>query len=139
MYNEEHLENADDISFDSNRQKVNDLIKDNRRFKLKRINYEGKLKNVEVFASGPTDWTIRNAVSGQRYIGHIVGSKSEDLYFKVRFATGEHKDETGYHVTTLFYDDPEQYENHLFQEVQQEIKEKWYKKHIAAKYKNVSK
>jgi hypothetical protein len=131
MYNEEHLENADDISFESNRQKVNDFIKDKRHYKIKRVNIDGKRKKIDIFGSGPIDYTIRNAVSGFKYTGHIVGSKFEDLYFKVKLATGE---VAGAESITLFYDDPEQCENHLFQEFPQEVKEKWYKKFLSAKH-----
>jgi hypothetical protein len=131
MWQDEHLENASDLSVDSNnRQKVNDFVNDNRRFKVKRINNEGRMKNVEIFASGPTDYTIRNAVSGFKYEGHKVGTLDEDLYFKVAFSTGEAKFES----PTLFYDSPEQFENHLFQELPQSNKEKWHNKMLNAKY-----
>ena len=133
MWQDEHLENADDLSLDSNnRQKVNDLVKDKRRHKVRRVNHENRLKTIEIFGSGPQDSTIRNAVSGFRYEGHKVGSLNEDLYFKVRLATGEVGE--GVEGPTLYYDDPEQYENHLFEEVSREIKETWHKKFLTAKY-----
>jgi len=133
MWQDEHLENADDYSLDSNnRHKVNDLVKDKRKHKIKRVNRDGRLKTIEIFGSGPQDCTIRNAVSGFRYVGHNVGSLNEDLYFKVKLSTGELGE--GVEGPTLFYDDPEQYENHLFEEVSQEIKQKWHKKFLDAKY-----
>ena len=131
MWQDEHLENASDLSMDSNnRNKVNDFVNDKRRFKVNRINQDGRMKKVEIYASGPTDTTIRNAVSGFRYEGHKVGSPNEDLYFKVAFVTGEAKFES----PTLFYDDPEQFENHLFQELPQSLKEKWHNKMLNVKY-----
>ena len=133
MWQDEHLENADDYSLDSNnRHKINDLVKDKRKHKIKRVNHEGRLKTIEVFGSGPQECTIRNAVSGFRYEGHKVGSNEEHLYFKVKMATFEFGQ--GVEGPTLFYDDPEQYENHLFETVSQDIKEKWHKKFLAAKY-----
>jgi len=133
MWQDEHLENADDYSLDSNnRRKVNDLVKDKRRHKIRRMNNEGRFKTIEVYGSGPQDCTIRNAVSGFRYEGHKVGSLNEDFYFKVKLVTGEVG--PGVEAPTLFYDDPEQYENHLFEEISQEIKEKWQKKFMGAKY-----
>lgn len=131
MWQDEHLENASDLSVDSNnRQKINDFVNDKRRFKVRRMNNEGRSKNIEVFASGPTDWTIRNAESGFKYEGHKVGSLNEDLYFKVSFATGEAKMDS----PTLFYDSPEQFEKHLFETVPQIIKQNWHNKMLNAKY-----
>jgi len=49
-----------------------------------------KLKNrnnpikVEYYKSGPVGSSIRNAITGERYRGVLVGSKEEDLFFKVK-------------------------------------------------------
>jgi hypothetical protein len=133
MYYDELIENADNLSCDSgnNKQKVNNLLGDKRLFKVKRRNYEGRIKNIDVFASGPTGFTIRNAVTGFRYNGYKVGSNSEDLFFRVGLATGEC---AGIDGKKLFYDNPEQYENHMYEEIPQEIKEEWMKKTIAVRY-----
>ena len=133
MWQDEHLENASDLSLESNnRHKVNDLVQDSRKHKIRRLNKDGRLKTIEIFGSGPQECTIRNAVSGFRYDGHKVGSKNEHLYFKVKLATGELG--SGVEGPTLFYDDPEQYENHLFQELSTEVKKNWHNKFLAAKY-----
>jgi hypothetical protein len=132
MWQDEHLENASDLSLDStsNRQKVNDLLGDPRAFKVKRMTPDGFTKKVTLYAAGPFGHTIRNAVSGFKYVGDMVGSKSEDLYFKVKLATGE----AGIEGATLFYESPEQYENHQFNKLSQTTKEKWHNKFISAKY-----
>jgi hypothetical protein len=82
--------------------------------------------SIEKYGSGQQGTKIRNAVTGQRY-PYLVGSSSEDLFFKVSDTTGR----KGRKFTlTLFYDSPEQYENHCFTTVSQEIKNKWQKKHM---------
>jgi hypothetical protein len=67
------------------------------------------MKPVIMFGSGDTGSTIRNAVTGEKYYGHRVGSRHEDLYLKCRNATGEF----GSNPVTLFYDSVEQYERHM--------------------------
>jgi len=65
------------------------------------------MKPVIMFGSGDTGSTIRNAVTGEKYYGHRVGSRHEDLYFKARICTGEFSE-----PATLFYESVEQYERH---------------------------
>jgi hypothetical protein len=131
MYYDELIENADELSFNNdNKNKVNEFVKDKRTFTVKRVNHEGRLKKVQVFSSGPIGHTIRNAVSGFKYTGDIVGSKAEDQYFKVRICNGEANNDG-----KLFYENPEQYENQMFEEIPQDIKEAWHKKFLDFKYK----
>jgi len=78
----------------SNRQKVNKVLTettdDKMCFKIKRYDAETqKNKTIIVFGSGDQGATIRNAVTGEKYYGHRVGSKNEDRYFKTRLSTGE--------------------------------------------------
>jgi len=132
MWQDEHLENASDLSLDStsNKQKVNNLLNDSRAFRVKIKDKTGFAKKVTLFSTGPFGSTIRNAVTGIKYVGDMVGSPSEDLYFKVRFATGE----SGIEAATLFYDNPEQFENHQFQDLPQNIKKNWHDKFLSVKY-----
>lgn len=73
---------------------------------------------------------IRNAVTGIRYrddnpkYKYVVGSKQEDLFFKVRISTGE----TGQEPVLLFYDSPEQCEKHQKVVFNTDIKENWHNK-----------
>jgi len=96
-----------------------------------------KVKNAKVdcYTSGDSGMRIRNAETGQ-YYKYKVGSKEEDLFFKIALATGELKTTNGSNV--LFYDSPEQYEKHLMAEIDEEIKERWVnkKKMQIAKGKN---
>ena len=71
----------------------------------------GKLKNkrIHIYTSGSTGSRIRDAETGE-YFPNKVGSKDEDLFFKVILATGECKSANG--SSTLFYNSPQHYMNH---------------------------
>ena len=84
---------------------------------------------VENYGSGQQGSRIRNAVTGQRY-PYLVGSINEDLFFKVSEATGRNGRK---HTLTLFYDSPEQYENHHFTILSQDIKNRWQEKNMDAR------
>ena len=72
---------------------------------------------IEYYASGQTGSYIRNAQTGIS-TKDIVGSKSEDFYFKITIGNSNH----------LFYDSPEQYERHFHTTVLQPCKEEWLTK-----------
>jgi hypothetical protein len=84
---------------------------------------------IKSYGSGQMGSRIRNAVTGQ-YTPYLVGSKNEDLFFVVNDSTGlfGRRD-----PLFLFYDNPEQYENHQFIILKQSIKEKWYEKNLLAR------
>lgn len=84
-----------------------------------------KYKYIEMYASGDTGQRIRNAITGITH-DDKVGSKQEDLYFKAK-SVGNLK------IGSLFYESPEQFEKHQFMTLNNEIKEKWYIKNIAAR------
>lgn len=64
---------------------------------------------------------IRDAIYGAYMNEDLVGSNDESLYFKVIFAGNGCNQQ----VDHLFYDNPEQFENHMSTKVEQKIKEKW--------------
>jgi hypothetical protein len=76
---------------------------------------------IENYGSGPSGTPIRNAVTGIR-TNFIVGSKDEDLFFKVNKTTGNNQRKE---PLILYYDSPEQYEKHHLTSVQNVIKKKW--------------
>jgi hypothetical protein len=84
---------------------------------------------VEMFGSGNTGTKIRNAVTGAK-TPYLVGSLNEELFFKVMDASGNggRKDSL-----MLFYDSPEQYENHQFIILDEIIKESWTNKNLVAR------
>jgi hypothetical protein len=83
---------------------------------------------IENYGSGSHGTRIRNAVTGS-YYDFIVGSSNEDLFFKVIDSSGrnERKD-----PLMLYYDSPEQYENHHFTSVSPEVKQKWHARSLQA-------
>ena len=132
-YEQEYNDMEEDMSFQSNRQKENnaltDATNDKLCYKANRFSVDaGKNKQVMLFASGAIGTTIRNAVSGERYIGHRVGTRNEDLYFKAMICTGEF----GPDPVTLFYDSPEQYERHMLTTVDRQVKTLFMQKQRAA-------
>jgi hypothetical protein len=92
-----------------------------------KISISGKLKKtrVDCYASGDCGTSIRNAETGT-YYKYKVGSKEEDLFFKVCLSSGELKTKNSSNL--LFYDSPEQYEKHLMSELDPETKEQWIEK-----------
>ena len=128
MYYEDEFANDDNVSLNSQKGKLNNILKksnDKRFFQVNRLLQNGKRKNVSIYGTGPLGWHIRNAVTGEKY-SHLVGSKNEDLYFKVSYCTGE----TGQESKTLFYDTPEQYERITGSTVSQQDKSSWEEKRI---------
>ena len=93
---------------------------------------DGKFyKNVTInmYGSGDSGSFIRNAVTGS-ITNYVVGSKDQDLFYKVAMCTGLDRDHRPVH---LFYDSPTQYENHQFTYVSDEVKESWSERFLEAK------
>lgn len=109
-----------DDNYEKHKISVNKTWKDGRFYKD---------AVIELYGSSQTGSRIRNAVTGQRY-PHLVGSSDEDLYFKVSDSTGR---EGRSYPLTLFYDSPEQYENHFFTTLEPHIKSLWQDKNFAAR------
>ena len=141
MYYEDLLETAvnDEISvvFDTKKTAAADAIKklDKNYYKFTvRFNNtwtDGKYYNritIENYGSGSHGKRIRNAVTGV-YYNFIVGSADEDIFFKVTDSTGRNGRKE---PLMLYYDSPEQYENHHFTSVSPEIKQKLYKRSLEA-------
>lgn len=98
----------------------------------KKLLMNGTIKNTKIdcYTSGDLGTLIRNAETGN-YYKFKVGSKEEELLFKIALATGELKTKNGSNV--LFYDSPEQYEKHLNGEINQNSKDVWYEKKMLKK------
>jgi len=79
---------------------------------------------VEYYASGVMGTPIRNAITGERYRDFLVGSKEEELFFKVKICNGE----TGREGVTLFYESPEAYERHQHETLLKKTKTLWLEK-----------
>lgn len=74
---------------------------------------------------------IRDAETGEHYV-HLVGSKDEDLYFKIAFSTGELNSKND--SNTLFYLSPQHCEEHLDVEIPQSLIAQWEVKRNARLY-----
>jgi len=100
--------------------------------KIQLDNHKTKNIRVKVFTSSGPGSYIRDAESGS-YYPNKVGSKDEDLFYKVMVSTGECKSANG--SNTLFYCSPQHYQNHLldysFQEVDNDSVLKWESKRDA--------
>jgi hypothetical protein len=84
---------------------------------------------IELYGSGDSGTRIRNAVTGAK-TPYLVGSLNEDLFFKVIDACGNSGRQDS---LILFYDTPEQYENHHFIMLDQKVKERWFNKSLEAR------
>jgi hypothetical protein len=140
MYYDELLETVDDLSITNKMNKMKstemgrNADKNYDKFTILFNNTwrDGKFHKkvtIELYGSGQQGSKIRNAVTGERY-SHLVGSAAEDLYFKVVDSTARNgrKD-----PLMLYYDTPEQYENHHFTTVETDVKERWYEKCLYAR------
>jgi hypothetical protein len=74
-----------------------------------------------MYGSGDVGSTIRDAESGHYYMGHIVGSKSEDAFFKTSYTLTQNRE-----PLMLYYLTPEHYERHLYVTLDTSIKKRWY-------------
>jgi hypothetical protein len=88
-----------------------------------------KKVNVNLYGSSGLGTRIRNAVTGERY-DYKVGSVEQDLFYSVALCTGENGMKES---LSLFYDSPEQYENHMFQQIDITAKSNWH--HECVKFK----
>ena len=148
MYTDEYLpddavfEDETNISIDEtssmdtnerNRKKRHELYKrsdsDYYSFKVSKQNEDGDIyyHKVEIYSS-PSVGYIRNASTGIRE-PYKVGSKYEDLYFRVKDVALN----TGTEPRKLFYNNPEEYERHQFGKIPQDIKKVWSDRYIKAR------
>ena len=88
-----------------------------------------KFITIENYGSGGNGSFIRNAVTGTVCKEFIqVGSLDENLYFKVVDSAGRNGRK---HPLMLYYNSPEQYENHHFTTVSEATKQKWLQRSLA--------
>ena len=82
-------------------------------------------KRIDFYTTGGVGSNIRDAETGEYYT-NFVGSKEEDLYFKVALVTGECKSKNK--SNTLFFISPSSYASHMYSEVSNENIAKWEQK-----------
>lgn len=81
-----------------------------------------KNKRIRIYTSGGAGSRIRDAETGEFY-PYIVGSRDEDLFFKVALATGECNSANG--SSTLFFSSPQHCMNHIHCTEDPETISKW--------------
>jgi hypothetical protein len=91
--------------------------------------WKGKFyKSVKIsyYGSGISGTRIRDAITGV-HSKFIVGRYADESnFFKVVVATGQHPGGPVH----LFYNTPEEYENHQFVDLDATTKEKWYNRNV---------
>ena len=81
---------------------------------------------IKNYGSGCQGTRIINAVTGSKY-NIKVGSAEENIFFKVTDSSGINgRNEP----LMLYYDSPEQYENHYFTNVSQDTKQQWIQRSL---------
>lgn len=129
MYQDDYLNPADPNDYDNgdSNDAISRALKEDRglntlTIKIKLDSGRTKHKRVKVFTSSGVGTRIRDAETGE-YYPNKVGSKDEDLFFKVAIATGECT--SANNSNTLFYCSPQHYENHLYSTVDPLLIESW--------------
>lgn len=135
MYQDDYF-NTDENDFDSENHVEKILEKASMRDKGYNVIYRKALqrdgrtysKKIKVYTSSGTGKCIRDAETGE-YFSNMVGSKDEDLFFKIILSTGECKSSNGY--STLFFISPQHYANYLQCEVDPTVVSNWEKRRDA--------
>lgn len=127
----EYVEYSDDNSSTANNLQSSSLEykQSDKGFHMIKIKKKGEKSSYFEFyetAIFPKT-TIRNAVTGDRYRGCHVGTKDEDLFFKVINSSAELKNKDPF---ILFYETPEQWEIHTNTKCPTSIKNKWNAKFL---------
>jgi hypothetical protein len=107
-------------------------MKDKGYCKIERLgiytNKPHSMVNVEIYSGYDNPgMPIRDAITGNRYHKYKVGTRDENLFFKVGLVTGE----KGLRENRLFFfDTPEQYERHMHCVLDAKIKNDWLDKNL---------
>ena len=122
-YHNEYMncENINDQELDNEKNSFKNLDKGYNKVYLKmkvpinkpksnKIKYKIIRKKVEFYTTGGIGSRIRDATTGN-YYNERVGTKGEEIYFKVAMANGWCKSEN--HTNTLCFISPEQYTRHF--------------------------
>lgn len=135
---EEFIEENDDQQSATSEQSQ-EFTKTNKRNKNKRPKKKKQPQNdipgyrkikdkdrvFEYFSTTPFSGSkIRDPIHGRLYDNHIVGSKDEDLYYKVVYVGNGAKE-----PDHLYYDNPEQCESHMDCTINIGNKNEWAEKY----------
>lgn len=94
----------------------------------------GKNVSIDLYTTPHTPGTkIRHALTGNRYRNMLVGSYSENYFFKVKSVDGELGKDSG----NLYFDSPEECEKYLFINISDDTKKRWKEKYDAFCRENI--
>lgn len=102
------------------------VVDDKKTAKLKDGKVYHKKVAVGIYGTGPLGTRIRNAVTGSKY-DFLVGSVDQDSLYSVALCTGENGLKES---VSMFYDSPEQYENHMKTQIDSDWKMRWRLQHM---------
>jgi len=125
--------NEDDETYMSGNQimkQLNLLNEDGQLYHLKRniSPYSSKKTTIDIYGSGGIGSSIRDAITGKKNYMHKVGTKDEDLYFKIRICSGELPS----NAPSFFFDSPEHCERHMNKALSNKTKQVWHTKNQEA-------
>ena len=135
MYKDDYYDQEDLVYNDSDRldkileeSKKVDRGHNNIYIKVQKRDGTLKRKKIDVYTSSGVGTRIRDAETGE-YYPNIVGSKDEDLFYKVNWATGECDSLNG--SSTMFYMSPQHFINHTNSKVSDNEISSWESKRNA--------
>lgn len=124
MYERDYYD-QEDLLF-NNKNELNKILEETKKvdkghntINIQVQKKDGTIRNkkISVYSSGEAGTRIRDAETG-KYYPNIVGSKDEDLFYKVVWATGECNSSND--SSTLFFMSPQHFANHTQNEVSNE-------------------
>jgi len=135
MYKDDYYDQEDLVYNDSDRldkileeSKKVDRGHNNICIKVQKRDGTLKRKKIDVYTSSGVGSRIRDAETGE-YYPNIVGSKDEDLFYKVNWATGECNSSNGSSI--MFYISPQHFINHTNSKVSDKEISSWESKRNA--------
>jgi hypothetical protein len=125
MYEEDYYRDLNEDNLLDNR--INKMLEQTKQVdkgfnKILIKDENDKQKKITLYSSGQIGTRIRDAETGD-YYSSLVGSKDEDLYYKVSWATGNCKSLNGSNI--MFFNSPEHFMNHSKISLNEEVIDAW--------------
>jgi len=118
-----HPTNTSTLCVEQEQEKEKPTLKKGEH--IKKIKTEYGYKKIKIYES-LNNGKIRNAKSGL-YYDYKVGTKDEDRFFSILVSVGNNNEKSG---VLLFYNSPEEYEEHFYVNLNNKIKSSWYSRQI---------
>jgi len=136
MYQDDYFNLDDHNDYDNEPDVKNMLEKEKMRDRgynviyrmVQRPNGKTYNKKIKIYTTSGIGSHIRDVETGE-YSSYLVGSKDENLFFKIILATGQCNSANS--SSTLFFTSPQHYANYLHCEVDPGVVHKWEMKRDA--------